>query len=161
MRNSFLEAGALPSAEEDNISEVGCVKQMISETTKENLYFLLILGFVFSPFIAVLTGRFNVNQEITSPYLNGLITASGVLVGFLCASVISRAKDLDLLDFRLVTLALFIFIAAVLKLSFDLESGSSITLTDLLFIESSFIMSAFAAWGTMHTLFKKGHLDPP
>lgn len=73
-------------------------------------------------------------------------------VGFLCASVISRAKNLDSLNYRLVIYALFIFIAAVLKLSITLEPGSSATLTDLLFRESSFIMSGFAAWSTMHAL---------
>jgi hypothetical protein len=106
-----------------------------------------------------LTEHLNFGQEITSSYVNGLITASGVFMGFLCASVISRAKDLTRFSFLLASYALLIFFAAVLFLSFDLANNSRATIQDLLLIESSLIVSGVTAWNIMHSLFRKSQLQ--
>lgn len=129
---------------------------MVSKSVWEAFAFVLITAVLTAyPFTWALLMHLDFGQEITSPYLNGLITASGVFVGFLCASVISRAKDLTRLSFLLASYALLIFFVAVTSLSFNLASKSRATLVDLLIVESSLIVSGVTAWNVMHTLFRK------
>jgi hypothetical protein len=102
----------------------------------------------------IVAAKGTLNTAIDSPYLNGLITACGVFVAFICASTITRAKDLDSIDILFARTSLLTFIAAVLKLSVQLESGYPTTLTELGLVSSGLNLCALTTWSILHTLLR-------
>ena len=140
------------------IVESGDSEQMVSKSVWEIIIsWVITLLLAFFPLIWALMLHLDLGQEVTSSYLNGLITASGVFVGFLSAAVISKAKDLSFYSYSLASFALLIFFIAMVSLSNDLATKSYATLSDLLAVESSLILSGLTAWNIMQSLFRKSH----
>lgn len=131
---------------------------MVSKGIGEIIVSWVIIAFLaFFPLIWALIDHLDLGQEVTSPYLNGLITASGVFVGFLSAAVISKAEDLSFHTFSLASFTLLVFFIAIVSLSNDLATRSYATLSDLLGVESSLILSGLTAWNIMQSLYRKRH----
>lgn len=121
------------------------------------LFVLVVFILSFSPLIIAIANQRDLNMEINSPYLNGLVTACGVFVAFISASVISKAKDLDSLDFYMMRTTLLLFIASVVYLSYTLIVQEQATLVNLIMFSLTLTFGSFTAWGIMHTLFRKSH----
>lgn len=128
---------------------------MARKLIRERIFVYIIVLLCFSPVIIVFA-KGNFNTVVESQYLNGLITACGVFVAFICASTITKAQELDNIDIRLSRLSLLTFIAAVFKLAVQLELGLPATLTELGLFSSSINLCAFATWSIVHTLLRKG-----
>lgn len=118
---------------------------------------LAILLLCYSPVFIAIANQKDFNLEVNSPYLNGLITACGVFVAFISASVISKAKDIDSFDFLMMRTTLLMFIGSVVYLSYGLIVESRATILNLVMFSLTLTFGSFTAWGIMHTLFRKSH----
>jgi hypothetical protein len=118
-------------------------------------FFVLFLALSFSPIIIALINQVDFSKQITSTYLNGLVTACGVFVAFISASVISNAKTLDSFDFLMMKATLLMFVASVVCLSFNLIVADRATILNLILFSITLILGSFTAWGIMHTMFRK------
>lgn len=119
------------------------------------LFVLVLFLLCYSPIIIAVINQRDFNVEVTSTYLNGLITACGVFVAFISASVISKAKDLDSFDFLMMRTTLLMFIASVVYLSYILIVEERATVLNLVMFSLTLTFGSFTAWGIMHTLFRK------
>jgi len=118
---------------------------------------LIIAVLSFSPLIIAMLNQVAVNTRVDSPYLNGLITACGIFVAFISASVISKAQDLDPFDFWLMRITLLGFAGSVVRLSYQLIVYGYPLIVDLLMFSMTLILASITAWTIMHTLFRKSH----
>ena len=135
------------------------INLVVNEGEKEMkwnvIFVLMVIFFTMSPFLIAWGYERNLNMEVNSPYLNGLITGCGVFVAFISASVISKAKDLDFIDRLLMKATLFFFIGSVVYLGYTLIAEERVTLLNLALFSSTLILGAFTAWGIMHTMFRQ------
>lgn len=130
----------------------------MNTTTKETFFVVIILLVSFSFLLgAIISGNWTDEIFNFPPYLDGLVIASGIFVAFLCATVISRAKDIDRLDFAFVRLSLFTFIAAMFWLAYQTERGYFMTMTQLGLLSASLTLCGFTTWRIMNTLYRKSH----
>ena len=121
------------------------------------IFVLIVAFFTMSPFIIAVANQRDFNMEVDSPYLNGLITACGVFIAFISASVISKAKELDYSDRLFMKTTLLMFIGSVVYLSYTLIVEEHVTLLNLAWFSSTLILGAFTAWNLLPTLFRKRH----
>lgn len=131
---------------------------MASKRKKEMAIVYLLFLLCFSP-VFIVFARGNWNTVVDSPYLNGLITACGVFVAFICAATITKAKDLDYLDILFARTSLLAFVLAVGKLTIQLETGYPATLTEVGIISSSINLCALATWSILHTMLRKSRAN--
>jgi hypothetical protein len=131
---------------------------LVNAIMKEMIYVVLVLLIVFSPLIGI-TVSGHLFDRIESPsYLNGLITATGVFVAFICATTISRAREIDKMDFLFVRVSLFMFIAAMFWLGYDsLRGFPNVILGNVGLLSTSLYLCGFTTWSIMHALFRKSH----
>ena len=120
------------------------------------LSIIIILILTFSPFFIAVVNHIDFNNEVTSPYLNGLISACGIFVGFITASVVSKANVLNSIIFNMMKFTLLLFTASIIKLSFDLIVGNKANIYDIAFFSSTLILASITAWDIMNALYK-GH----
>jgi len=121
------------------------------------VFILIIIFLVMSPIIIAVANQIDLNKEVQSPYLNGLITACGIFVAFITASVVSKAQDLDSFDFFMMRCTLLLFTGSIVRLSYALIVDNHPTILDLLLFSSTLILASVTAWNIMHTLFRKSH----
>jgi len=128
----------------------------VNAMMKEMIYVVVVLLLIFSPLIGISVSG-HLFDRIDSPsYLNGLITAAGVFVAFICATTISRAKEIDRMDFLFVRVSLFMFIAAMFWFGYDALRGyPNVTLGDVGLLSTSLYLCGFTTWSIMHALFRK------
>jgi hypothetical protein len=129
-------------------------KILKSWKASDYLFVILVLILTFLPFIIVVANQIDFNKDVTSSYLNGLITACGVFVGFITASFVSKAKDLNFNIFSMMRITLLLFTASIIKLSLDLIVGDKATVLDVTLFSSTLILASITAWNIMNTLFK-------
>jgi hypothetical protein len=118
-------------------------------TKWEAVIFVVYYIFTFSPFLiliyAVVVGRVSITQEIDSSSISGSITASGVLTGFLTASILSKSEELEPHYYMLLVINLGIFFSVVnmifVKHLFFVEKP---TVADFTFVMTSINANAFA-----------------
>ena len=115
----------------------------------------IILILCFIPFYIALAYQVDFNKEVNSPYLNGLITACGIFVAFISASVISKAQYLDSFDFWLIRCTLVAFITSILRLSHQLIVFGYPTILELTLFSTTVSLAAFSAWDIMTTLYRR------
>jgi hypothetical protein len=117
--------------------------------------FALFLLFSFSPIIIALTNGVDFLKSVDPSYLNGIVTACGVLVAFISAGVISKAKELDSFDFQMIKANVLVFVGSVVYLSYTLIVQDSATVLNVILFSMTLIWGSFTAWVIMHTMFRK------
>jgi len=118
---------------------------------------IIIVIFSLSPFYIALLNQVNLNAKVDSPYLNGLISACGIFVAFISASVISKARDLDSFNIWLMRCTLLAFVASIIELSNRLIVNGYPVIWDLALFSMTLIFASFSAWNIMTTLYRKAH----
>lgn len=118
--------------------------------------FATVFVFVFSVLfilVALLEGA-KVDQLVDAAYANGLITASGIFLGFTMAAAIARGKELERRQISTVEIALLVFAIAILAL-FRAEIKGRVTVTELVFLQASFFFNLVAAYEILRASSKQ------
>lgn len=136
-------------------------KLSISYKIKERggyVTFALFFLFSLSPIIIALVNEVDFIKPVDPSYLNGIVTACGVLVAFIFASIISKAKEVDSYDFQMMKITMLAFVASIIYLSYTLIVGDKATVTNVIMFSMTLIWGSFTAWGIMHTMFRKSRV---
>lgn len=120
-----------------------------------NLFVLIVIILTVSPFIIVVANQIELNKVVRSSYLNGLITACGIFVAFITASVVSRSKELDDLIFNMMRMTLILFTGSVISLSYQLIVADNATIFQLALFSSTLTLASLTAWNILNTLYMK------
>jgi hypothetical protein len=115
-------------------------KEIRKEILKEFLFaiFLICITILFGSFpciIAVLNGV-PIDLEIDPAFVNGMLTVSGILLGFSSATYISRSEFLRPADFYLIYVDFIFFFLAVYHL-FLAQLRGIVTVNELLWVTGS------------------------
>jgi len=106
--------------------------------------FLFVLVFYFIPLITVFLRGIPLDTEINPSYLNGMITASGVFLGFLSTIVISKSDTLNYPDYVIIVCDFVFFLTAIMKV-FDAQISNKTTVNELVWV----VGSIYATSGTV------------
>lgn len=116
---------------------------------------LLIVGLTLLPVSVVLVNAIDLNAKVDSSNLNGLITACGIFVAFISASVISKAEYFSNYDFWLMRSTLFLFVGSVSSLSFTLITDGFPKIYNLVLFSMTLILASTTMWVLINTMFTK------
>jgi len=120
----------------------------MSESLKIELIVIIVFFLIsLSPFFLVSYYGIPFNKEIgvtEATYVNGLITASGVFLGFITTVVISKRETLEHYHWLLIIFDFFLFFSATNSLFNNLLFGKP-TISELVMIESSLNANSITA----------------
>lgn len=123
------------------------------EILKELAFVLLIFVLSFLPLsLEVLRGT-PMDKEIETGYVNGLITASGIFLGFMSAAVISRGEHLEVFHYYLIKISFSIFFAVLVLIS-NAQFRGKVTGYELGFIQASVFPNGFAAFMIINRMLR-------
>ncbi|MCD6241886.1 hypothetical protein J7K27_10335 [Candidatus Bathyarchaeota archaeon] len=108
-------------------------------------FIFLVLLFGFVPFIIAFLYGVSLGSEINPTFLNGMITASGIFLGFISAMSISRSELLDYADYLLITVDFAFFFITISVYIFPAQLRNIITVNELAWITGSLNVNAVTA----------------
>jgi len=113
--------------------------------------FFLLVAF---PFLSVIINGIPFDTKIDTVYLNGLITASGIIFGFLSATAIAKSETLGYGIMMLISFDLVLLVMAGYKVFISALEGKP-TVSTLCWTMSSFLGNSGTAWILMKKLRHK------
>lgn len=125
----------------------------------------IILTFLAIIFVIVIvflqfTNGLPLTKEVDATYINGTLTATGILLGFLTASIISGGKFLRHIHFILVQGCFFLFILAIVNVTVAEVQGNP-TLNEYLFLQIALIFTGIVAFVIIRRVSKVIRLQKP
>jgi len=93
------------------------------------------------------------SDPVDTAFANGLITASGIFLGFIMSAAISKGKEIRPSVFRSVEIALVVFSLAMF-IVFKAEIKGKVTVFELLFLQSSLLYNFYVSYDLMHKVLK-------
>jgi hypothetical protein len=99
------------------------------------------------------TNGLSLTKTIDGTYINGTLTATGILLGFLTASVISGRKYLRQIHFSLVEGCVLWFVVAVVNITASEVRGTP-TLSDYVTLQSALIFTGIVAFIVIRRISK-------
>ena len=118
----------------------------------ELLFSITIFVVSLIPFIINYWLGTPIGGEVEVTYINALITASGIIFGFLSAASISKSEYLESFHFNLIRFDLYIFIVAIIIVTNAMIRGS-LTVFELLCVQSSLMLNGLTAIITLSKVF--------
>lgn len=117
------------------------------------LFIVFYFALSFIPLIVIpIAYEVPLDREVDVAFVNGFITATGIVLAALSAASISRSKDLDAIDYYMVRLGLLLFFAAILCiLIFEIMSGK-LQVWHLGLLGASLIFNTFTVWLVLDSL---------
>ena len=121
----------------------------------------LILSFFVFVFITIIvflqfTSGLSPSKEIDSAYINGTLTANGILLAVLTASVISSGKFLRQIHFTLIKICFAIFIVAVVGITASVVQDTP-RLSNYAFLQISLVLSGLVSFIVINRINKVMH----
>ena len=118
----------------------------------------LILSFFIFAFIIIIvflqfTGGISPSKVIDSAFINGTITANGILLAVLTASAISGGKFLKQLHFTLIKICFAIFIIAVVGITVSVVQDAP-RFSNFAFLQVSLVLSGLVSFMVINRINK-------
>jgi hypothetical protein len=114
--------------------------------TKGDLWTALGIGlFVIVIILIQLLGGFSLTQQIDIAYINGALTATGIMIGFLTAAAISGGKFLRAIHFTLIKVGIFWFVIGAAYITQG-EIEGSLTLGHFLPLQATLLFNGITAF---------------
>jgi hypothetical protein len=130
-------------------------RRVMREIALEAIGFAIILLVSVSPLITAYVQHLDFNEEMTSPYLNGLITAIGVFLAIVSTVVLSKSECLTTFQYNLARISMFAFIVAMVYTANTLVIKNSLTRNELLVICFALNLSAITAFILIPSIYRK------
>ena len=111
---------------------------------------IIALVLFFLPYLTVIWLNKSPDTEIEPVYLTGFMTASGILFGFIGASILTKTESIEYDMMFLVTMDFLFFISAVIQVFLGSLEGKP-TLSTLSLVTGSILSNA----GTVLILMKR------
>ena len=120
------------------------------------LDFISAIGLLVLVIVLILlqfVGGLPFNKPIDSTYVSGTLTATGILLGFLTASVISGRQLLRQVHFSLVEACFFLFIVAVVDIT-GAEVRGTLALSDYVLLQMALVFTGITAFVVVRRVSK-------
>lgn len=117
------------------------------------LFIILYLALSFIPVIVIpVAYKVPLDKEIDVAFVNGFITASGIVLAALSAASISKSKDLDTIDYYMIRAGFLLFFTAIVCiLTFEMMLGK-LQMWHLGLLGASLIFNTFTVWLVLDSL---------
>lgn len=134
-------------------------KREISKETSKYRKIELVLVWIFCAIAYSPTFYYYIQGDyyrgIESPgYVNGLVSASGILLGFLSATAISKSDKLDQFHFELISVCFGSFILAIVTYSTAIIKGT-LTVFEITLIQANIILSSASTYAILRKIFSE------
>ncbi|MFB3890164.1 MAG: hypothetical protein ACE14S_11785 [Candidatus Bathyarchaeia archaeon] len=106
--------------------------------------FFLFLGILVVVYLQIFTKGLPIDKAIDATYINGALTAAGILIAFLTASAISGRKYLRQFHYLLIEGCFGAFLLAVVSITASEVQGTPI-LGDYLLLQFTLVFSGITA----------------
>ena len=133
-------------------------KELFKATLAVLFYLFFVFVFAFIPLLAAFLYGVSLDSEINPTALNGMITASGVFLGFISAMAISKSELLDSTDYILIVAGFTFFFMATTQI-FIAQIKNKLTVNELVWITGSLNANAMTAMLLINRLRRPSNLQ--